>query len=78
MLEKTGVKNVLGKKLKAILLSSSLNLEDFSVEVKRVLWSESDLSLVEKPNEIDTSDSSTFQNNPVFQYTRSILIDTKA
>ena len=77
MLEKTGVKNVLGKKLKAILLSSSLNLEDFSVEVKRVL-AESSLSLVEKPNEIDTSDSSTFQNNPVFQYTRSILIDTKA
>lgn len=77
MLEKTGVKNVLGKKLKAILLSSSLNLKDFSVEVKRVL-AESGLSLVEKPNEIDTSDSSTFQNNPVFQYTRSILIDTKA
>ena len=77
MLEKTGVKNVLGKKLKAILLSSSLNLKDFKVEVERVL-AESGLSLVEKPNEIDTSDSSTFQNNPVFQYTRSILIDTKA
>ena len=77
MLEKTGVKNVLCKKLKAILLSSSLNLKDFKVEVERVL-AESGLSLVEKPNEIDTSDSSTFQNNPVFQYTRSILIDTKA
>ena len=72
MLRKAGFRDVLGKKLKAILLSSSLNLEDFKEEVKRVL-KESGLSIEEKPNEIDTFDASASLNSPVVQNTDSHL-----